>query len=170
MAFKEQLAAIYFYCCLRPRNYLSTWCGIFLFALCITFISLYNLYKTIVNCQTRHHNEWKILFYNNREFVRKISLWNRLLLTLLPITHSIRLASWLWVGINWSKHYYTVTTGNDWQFSCEEVEWLYFTQSSGQCDQIRRNIATLAKFYKSLAKLWHYWANVHCLKWPNIEK
>ena len=49
-----------------------------------------------------------------------------------------------------------------------------------QCDQIWRNFATLAKFYKSLAIFWrfisylanlfHYWIRFRCCKKPNIEK
>ena len=53
-----------------------------------------------------------------------------------------------------------------------------------QNDQVWRNFATSAKFYKSgnfltvyflfgkistLANLFHYWANFHCFKWRNIE-
>ena len=28
----------------------------------------------------------------------------------------------------------------------------------------------LPLFQKSLANLWHYWANFHCCKWPNLKK
>ena len=50
-----------------------------------------------------------------------------------------------------------------------------------QCDQIWRNLSTLAKYTttlatfsidKSLNLFWQkncYWANFHCCKWPNIK-
>ena len=56
----------------------------------------------------------------------------------------------------------------------------------GQYDQIRRNFATLVKFYKSmaiferlctrqnskptLANSVGYWVNFNCCKWPNREQ
>ena len=46
-----------------------------------------------------------------------------------------------------------------------------------QCDQIWRNLATLAKFYKYWAKFLRVYlvyeptlAHLHCSEWPNIEK
>ena len=60
---------------------------------------------------------------------------------------------------------------------CPSVSFSIIFITYLQCDQIwwksplcQKYLAIFWRFMSYFANLWHYWANFHCYKWPNIEK
>ena len=55
---------------------------------------------------------------------------------------------------------------------CWHSRWRVTSALRSQCDQICRNFWRFVSYWANaeptLVILWHYWANFHCYKWPNI--